>query len=64
VSHLGVYEATIEGGDLRAGDDAADARFFPLAALPTEIAFKTHRRALSDWLARYHVMASAIRAAG
>jgi 8-oxo-dGTP diphosphatase len=64
VSHLAVYEATIEGGDLQAGDDAADARFFPLAALPPQIAFKTHRRALSDWLARYEAMNSVIRAGG
>jgi 8-oxo-dGTP diphosphatase len=50
VSHLVVYHAKISGGQLAAGDDAADARFFPLDALPAEIAFKTHRRALSDLL--------------
>lgn len=30
-------------GELRAGDDAAAARFFPSDALPTPIAFDHHR---------------------
>ena len=35
-------------GKLRAGDDASDARFFPLDALPDDIAFKAHVEALRD----------------
>ncbi|MCK4413936.1 MAG: NUDIX hydrolase [Candidatus Eisenbacteria sp.] len=38
-------------GTLAAGDDAADARFFPRNALPAEIAFD-HRRILADYAAR------------
>jgi hypothetical protein len=30
------------------GDDASDARFFPLNDLPAEIAFQAHRWALAD----------------
>ena len=36
------------GGELRAGDDASDARFFPLNQTPKEIAFKAHEQALED----------------
>jgi 8-oxo-dGTP diphosphatase len=36
------------GGELRCGDDASDATFFALDDLPENIAFKAHRRALSD----------------
>jgi hypothetical protein len=36
------------GGELRAGDDAEDARFFPLGATPDEIAFRAHEQALAD----------------
>jgi ADP-ribose pyrophosphatase YjhB (NUDIX family) len=34
------FEAVVVGGALRAGDDAVDARFFPLDELPT-LAFET-----------------------
>jgi ADP-ribose pyrophosphatase YjhB (NUDIX family) len=37
------FEAKITGGVLCAGDDASDARFFPLNTLPT-IAFGSHER--------------------
>ncbi len=37
------YKLKIVGGSLRAGDDAADAKFFPLDELP-EIPFSTHRK--------------------
>jgi ADP-ribose pyrophosphatase YjhB (NUDIX family) len=36
------------GGDIRPGDDASEARFFPLDRTPAEIAFKAHEQALSD----------------
>ncbi|MCB5267291.1 MAG: NUDIX hydrolase [Candidatus Cloacimonetes bacterium] len=36
------FRMKVTGGELLAGDDAADARFFPLDALP-EIAFAAHR---------------------
>lgn len=43
-----VYEAEAVGGRLAAGDDATDARVFPLGALPPDIAFANHRRALAE----------------
>ncbi len=43
---LMVYTGRIVGGRIRAGDDAAEARAFPLDQLPEEIAFQAHRRAL------------------
>jgi 8-oxo-dGTP diphosphatase len=43
---LVVYVGQITGGALVAGDDAIDATFFPLNALPEEIAFSSHRKAL------------------
>jgi ADP-ribose pyrophosphatase YjhB (NUDIX family) len=49
VAHLAVYAAHRTGGEVRAGDDAIDARFFRQDEIPAEIAFKTHRRALADW---------------
>jgi len=41
-----VFSATKAGGELRAGDDASEARFFAADALPDEIAFTTHRGAI------------------
>ena len=49
VAHLAVYGARAVGGELQAGDDASDARFFPRGQLPAEIAFEAHRQALADW---------------
>ena len=43
-----LYRCRRVGGDLRAGDDASDARFFPIHATPKEIAFKAHEQALED----------------
>lgn len=43
-----LYRCRRIGGDLRAGDDALDARFFPLYQTPKEIAFKAHAQALED----------------
>jgi ADP-ribose pyrophosphatase YjhB (NUDIX family) len=42
-----LYTARHVSGDLQPGDDAVDARYFPLEALPTEIAFEAHRLALA-----------------
>lgn len=43
-----LYRCRRIGGELRAGDDALDARFFPLHRTPKEIAFKAHVQALED----------------
>jgi ADP-ribose pyrophosphatase YjhB (NUDIX family) len=43
-----LYRARRVGGELRAGDDAIDARFFPLANTPKDIAFIAHEQALAD----------------
>ncbi|MFT5232977.1 MAG: 8-oxo-dGTP diphosphatase [Candidatus Krumholzibacteriia bacterium] len=40
------YRAEEIGGKLEAGDDAAEAEFFDLAALPATIAFAAHRKVL------------------
>jgi 8-oxo-dGTP diphosphatase len=45
-----VFRLQVEGGKLRAGDDAAKARFFPVNRLPP-LAFD-HGRIVSDFLAR------------
>ncbi|MFN0071928.1 MAG: NUDIX domain-containing protein [Chloroflexota bacterium] len=49
VAHLAVYRAVVRGGELRAGDDAADAGFFRHNQLPVNIAFMAHQSALADW---------------
>ena len=41
------YTAEETGGRLQAGDDAAEADFFPLDALPGPVAFAAHRRVLA-----------------
>lgn len=43
---LVVYTGRIVGGQIRAGDDAAEVRAFPLDHLPDQIAFRAHREAL------------------
>jgi 8-oxo-dGTP diphosphatase len=40
-----LYRAERVGGRLTAGDDALEARYFPLTRLPRRIAFAAHRRA-------------------
>ncbi len=40
---LVVYYGEIIGGELKPGDDAAEAIFFALDNLPTNVAFTTHR---------------------
>lgn len=44
------YRISTQGGTLRAGDDAAEARYFPLADLP-HVAFASHQ-AIIDTIAR------------
>jgi ADP-ribose pyrophosphatase YjhB (NUDIX family)/GNAT superfamily N-acetyltransferase len=45
------YRAEAVGGDLVAGDDAAEARVFALDELPSQIPFRTHREAITRWAA-------------
>jgi ADP-ribose pyrophosphatase YjhB (NUDIX family) len=45
---LVLYLGKRVGGELSPGDDAEEARFFPLDRTPTEIAFKAHEQALAD----------------
>ena len=49
VSHLAVYGARIVGGEPQPGDDAIALALFKRGALPAQIAFQGHRRALADW---------------
>ncbi len=44
-----VFIARPKGGNLKAGDDAEEARFFPLEELPPELAFD-HKRILEDFI--------------
>ncbi len=48
-----LYLASVSGGQLKAGDDAIDAKFFDLDELPEKIAFLSHRQALADYKQRY-----------
>ena len=43
-----LYTAERTGGRLRAGDDAIEVKYFPLARLPRTLAFAAHRRALDE----------------
>jgi 8-oxo-dGTP diphosphatase len=45
---LVVYWGEIVSGELMAGDDAEEARFFPLNSLPDNIAFSTHLQILQS----------------
>jgi mutator protein MutT len=45
---LVVYRGEILGGELRPGDDAIEARWFDLAHLPENIAFRLHRNILAE----------------
>ncbi len=43
-----LFEARVTGGDMQAGDDAMDVRWFPIDAIPwDEVAFPQLREALS-----------------
>ena len=48
---LVAFTGSVNGGELRAGDDADEARWFPLDAPPEDIAWACHRQALADLLA-------------
>lgn len=48
VAVLVLYLGKRTGGTLRCGDDASDARYFDLNALPDTMAFRVHARALGD----------------
>ncbi len=48
-----LYLATVIGGELRAGDDALEVRFFGFDELPDQIAFASHRQALADYNRRF-----------
>lgn len=45
---LVLYTGRRTGGELRPGDDAVDARFFPIDELPEPIAFAAQAQALAD----------------
>jgi 8-oxo-dGTP diphosphatase len=47
---LVVYKAELLGGTLKPGDDASEVQYFPVLALPENIAFKSHRKALDEAL--------------
>ncbi len=44
-----LYHAHIVGGELRAGDDAQEVRFFAPDKLPANLAFASTRRAILRW---------------
>jgi ADP-ribose pyrophosphatase YjhB (NUDIX family) len=43
-----LYTGVATGGDQRAGDDAVELGWFPLDALPDDLAFASHRQALEE----------------
>jgi 8-oxo-dGTP diphosphatase len=43
-----VFRGQWRGGNLQAGDDASEVRFFPLALLPEDFAFRVHRQVLEE----------------
>jgi len=43
------FTARVVGGTLEAGDDASEARFFPLNDIPTNLAFESHRRIIARY---------------
>jgi 8-oxo-dGTP diphosphatase len=45
-----LYHAQIVGGELKAGDDAAEVRLFAPAEVPQNLAFVSTRQALHRWL--------------
>ncbi|MBI2864010.1 MAG: NUDIX domain-containing protein [Chloroflexi bacterium] len=49
-SHLAVFHAEVVGGQLRAGDDAAELGFFSPLEIPRNIAFHGQRVAIAEWI--------------
>ncbi len=47
-----LYTADRAAGSLTPGDDAVEARYFPLARLPRDIAFAAHRQAITEFRTR------------
>lgn len=43
-----LYIGVVTGGELRPGDDAIDAQWFALDALPADIAFASHAKAIAE----------------
>jgi 8-oxo-dGTP diphosphatase len=48
-----LYTADIVGGELKAGDDATEVRYFSFEEIPNNIAFQAHRDALALYRRRY-----------
>jgi ADP-ribose pyrophosphatase YjhB (NUDIX family) len=47
-----LYTGVATGGELRAGDDAIELAWYPLDALPDDLAFASHRQALAELVER------------
>jgi mutator protein MutT len=47
-----LYAAVATGGTQRAGDDAIELAWYPLDALPDDLAFASHRQALTELIER------------
>ncbi|MFO7654359.1 MAG: NUDIX hydrolase [Candidatus Krumholzibacteriia bacterium] len=52
---VAIFRARETGGELRAGDDAAEVGFYPLDAPPGAIAFGIHRHVLRELRAEYGI---------
>jgi 8-oxo-dGTP diphosphatase len=50
---LMLYLGTVVGGELRAGDDADEVRYFSLDDPPKNLAFESHVRAIRDYNRRF-----------
>jgi len=47
-----LYTGATTGGTLRAGDDATEVAWYPLDALPDDLAFASHRQAVAELIER------------
>jgi ADP-ribose pyrophosphatase YjhB (NUDIX family) len=47
-----LYLAKSAAGTLQAGDDASDVNRFSREAIPSNVAFELHRKAIYDWFAK------------